>query len=82
MRAPRHPYTRGLIQAMPSLEVSDSPAPAPIPGQPPNLADLPPGCPFAPRCEFRRPECGSISVTLDAPREAHGSACPFVGVAA
>jgi peptide/nickel transport system ATP-binding protein len=80
MRAPRHPYTRGLIQAMPSLEVSDLPPPAPIPGQPPNLANLPPGCPFAPRCGFTQPECASIPVTLDAEPDAHGSACPFVGV--
>ena len=79
MRSPRHPYTRGLIQAMPSLEITDAPPNAPIPGQPPNLADLPEGCPFAPRCEFSRPECASIPVTLDANLEHHGSACPFVG---
>ena len=79
MRAPRHPYTRGLIEAMPSLEVSDEVPPAPIPGQPPNLADLPPGCPFQPRCEFARHECEEIPVELDAALVEHGSACPFVG---
>jgi oligopeptide/dipeptide ABC transporter ATP-binding protein len=79
MRSPRHPYTSGLIKAMPSLEVTGAPPAAPIPGQPPNLADLPPGCPFSPRCEFSRPECESIPVTLDAHLAAHGSACPFVG---
>jgi len=78
----RHPYTRGLIQAVPSLEVSEEPPPVPIPGQPPNLADLPPGCPFQPRCEFARPECRSVPMTLDADLAGHGSACPFVGVAA
>ena len=82
MRDPRHPYTRGLIQAMPSLEVTDEVPPAPIPGQPPNLADLPPGCPFQPRCEFRRDDCASIPVALDADLADHGSACPFVGGAA
>ena len=82
MRRPRHPYTQGLIQAIPSLEVSDRPPPAPIPGQPPNLADLPPGCPFAPRCEFSRPECATIPVVLDADLAGHGSACPFVEAAA
>jgi oligopeptide/dipeptide ABC transporter ATP-binding protein len=79
MRSPRHPYTRGLIEAMPSLEVTEGVPPAPIPGQPPNLADLPPGCPFAPRCEFSRAECASIPVVLDAELAEHGSACPFVG---
>ena len=82
MRRPRHPYTQGLIKAMPSLEVSDEPPPVPIPGQPPNLADLPPGCPFAPRCEYSRPECASIPVVLDADLAHHGSACPFVEAAA
>jgi peptide/nickel transport system ATP-binding protein len=79
MRRPRHPYTRGLIKAMPSLEVTDRVPAAPIPGQVPNLADLPPGCPFQPRCEYARGECASIPVTLDAELAEHGSACPFVG---
>jgi oligopeptide/dipeptide ABC transporter ATP-binding protein len=77
LRSPRHPYTRGLIAAMPSLEVSRTVPAAPIPGQPPNLADLPPGCPFQPRCPLARPECASIPVTLDAVVPEHGSACPF-----
>jgi oligopeptide/dipeptide ABC transporter ATP-binding protein len=80
MRSPRHPYTRGLIQAMPSIEITRGAPKAPIPGQPPNLAALPPGCPFAPRCAFARPECAGIPVVLDAGRGEHGSACPFQGV--
>ena len=82
MREPRHPYTRGLIEAMPSLEVSEEAPGVPIPGQPPNLAALPEGCPFSPRCEFARPECDAIAVSLDADLAGHGSACPFVGVPA
>jgi oligopeptide/dipeptide ABC transporter ATP-binding protein len=77
MHAPRHPYTRGLIQAMPSLEVSGA-LPTPIPGQPPNLANLPTGCPFQPRCAHARPACAEVSMTLDAGLADHGSACPFV----
>jgi oligopeptide/dipeptide ABC transporter ATP-binding protein len=79
IRRPRHPYTRGLIKAMPSLEVTNEVPAPPIPGQPPNLADLPSGCPFEPRCEYARVECASIPVTLDAELAEHGSACPFVG---
>ena len=83
MRRPRHPYTRGLIEAMPSLEVEDDERqPAPIPGQPPNLTALPPGCPFQPRCEFSREGCDAIPVELDATLHEHGSACPFVGAPA
>jgi oligopeptide/dipeptide ABC transporter ATP-binding protein len=82
MRSPRHPYTRGLIKAMPSLDVSGGVPAAPIPGQPPNLAALPPGCPFQPRCALARPECAEIPVTLDGDLLAHGSACPFAEGAA
>jgi oligopeptide/dipeptide ABC transporter ATP-binding protein len=79
---PRHPYTRGLIEAMPTLEVSDEEPPVPIRGQPPDLASLPEGCPFQPRCDFARPACEQIPVVLDAPPAKHGSACPFVGSSA
>jgi oligopeptide/dipeptide ABC transporter ATP-binding protein len=50
---PRHPYTRGLIGAVPVPgEIRDELAT--IPGSVPNLVDLPAGCRFAPRCEARR----------------------------
>jgi oligopeptide transport system ATP-binding protein len=45
---PRHPYTWGLLGAMPALE-KETRALTPIPGSPPGMADLPPGDPFAPR---------------------------------
>ncbi len=77
--APRHPYTLGLLAAVPTLEAAGKRQPLEsIPGQPPNLADLPPGCPFQPRCPFVRDECATIPVELDARYPAHGSACPFV----
>ena len=48
--APRMPYTIGLLAAIPKLN-PDTKAPLiPIPGNPPMLINLPPGCPFAPRC--------------------------------
>lgn len=76
---PRHPYTQGLLAAVPRLEAVKERRPlTSIPGQPPNLADLPPGCPFQPRCPFVRPECASIPVELDRSLPEHGSACPFV----
>jgi oligopeptide/dipeptide ABC transporter ATP-binding protein len=67
---------------MPSLEVDGAVPAAPIPGQPPNLAELPAGCPFQPRCADARPDCARIPVTLDADLRGHGSACPFVEPAA
>src|SRR6185295_448480 len=47
---PLHPYSRGLLRAFPRA-VSPAPdLPAPIPGAPPDLSRLPPGCSFEPRC--------------------------------
>jgi oligopeptide/dipeptide ABC transporter ATP-binding protein len=53
--APKHPYTRALVGSMPKLG-SKEPLYS-IPGQPPNLATLPPGCPFNPRCPEVQPRC-------------------------
>ena len=53
--APKHPYTKALLGSMPKLG-SKEPLFA-IPGQPPNLAQLPPGCAFHPRCADAMPRC-------------------------
>ncbi len=79
MHSPRHPYTQGLLSAIPSFEHAGERQPlTSIPGQPPNLADLPKGCPFRPRCQYVREECASIPVELDRDYPEHASACPFV----
>ena len=62
--APRHPYTRALLGAVPKLG-SKEPL-ASIAGQPPNLASLPAGCAFHPRCPEVLPRCAS-----EIPREIH-----------
>jgi oligopeptide/dipeptide ABC transporter ATP-binding protein len=51
--APRHPYTLGLMSSLPRLD-TDLEQLAPIPGSPPDLIDLPPGCSFHPRCRVSR----------------------------
>ena len=63
LKRPRHPYTRRLIDALPKL---GRPAERlmPIEGRPPDPANLPPGCPFAPRCYKARPECEAHDVAL------------------
>ena len=46
---PRHEYTRGLLRSLPTLEKTNDKL-IPIPGQPVDVLNIPPGCPFAPRC--------------------------------
>jgi len=53
---PTHPYTLGLLGAAPRLE-TDAETLLAIPGAPPNMARLPPGCPFSERCAFVLPRC-------------------------
>jgi peptide/nickel transport system ATP-binding protein len=56
MGDPRHPYTRGLLQALPDRVGSRGQIQA-IPGTVPDLTRLPEGCPFASRCPLARPAC-------------------------
>ena len=57
--APRHPYTRKLVNSFPNLH-ADRRTLDVIQGQPPDLLDPPPGCRFAPRCEFAMPVCTEV----------------------
>ncbi len=56
MQHPQHPYTSGLLSSIVRGELKGTRIEA-IPGSPPDLADLPPGCSFAPRCRFAKDEC-------------------------
>ena len=53
---PSHPYTEALLSSVPKLE-EDVERLYSIEGQPPTLHDLPPGCPFAPRCQYAMERC-------------------------
>jgi oligopeptide/dipeptide ABC transporter ATP-binding protein len=64
---PSHPYTQALLRCLPSVELKRQQL-VEIGGQPPDLAQLPPGCPFAPRCVKRQPICTEAyppAVTID-----------------
>ncbi len=54
--APLHPYTAALLSSFPSVSGEKLPLTA-LPGEPPNLIDPPPGCPFHPRCAYADDEC-------------------------
>jgi oligopeptide transport system ATP-binding protein len=54
---PQHPYTAGLLSSMPRLDEQEATRLATIPGQPPNLQRLPPGCAFTDRCGYAFERC-------------------------
>ncbi|HKS69984.1 MAG TPA: ABC transporter ATP-binding protein, partial [Ktedonobacterales bacterium] len=56
-KSPAHPYTQALLEAIPRPDTAPGSRLAAIGGQPPSLIDLPPGCPFAPRCRKAQPRC-------------------------
>jgi oligopeptide/dipeptide ABC transporter ATP-binding protein len=55
--SPRHPYTLGLLQSVPRLDIGRRQPLNPIPGSPRNMLSEPASCPFAPRCRFRIERC-------------------------
>ncbi|MDE9451227.1 ATP-binding cassette domain-containing protein [Aliiroseovarius sp. Z3] len=73
---PTHPYTMGLLKAVPRLDV-ESARLATIPGSPPNMMNMPIGCPFSPRCEFAIEDCATVRPTLNgvAGRKVRRRAC-------
>jgi oligopeptide transport system ATP-binding protein len=54
--SPSHPYSRGLLQAIPRVDGDDDELYS-IPGSPPNMTRAPKGCPFQPRCAFAQDDC-------------------------
>jgi peptide/nickel transport system ATP-binding protein len=76
--ATAHPYTAGLLDSFPSVR-GPRRALSGIPGSPPDMRELPRGCPFTPRCGFARADCSEVSMKPLAVGEAHVSTCPFVG---
>ena len=71
---PRHPYTRGLLGALPPI-TGPRRRLATIPGGVPEPWAMPPGCAFAPRCAARRPECDHAIPEARAIAQGHRAAC-------
>ncbi len=75
---PRMPYTIGLLNSVPRMDDRRQERLIPIPGLPPDMVTLPPGCPFEPRCAYREPAvCQSKVPELREVEEAHRAACLF-----
>ncbi|MEU6590442.1 ABC transporter ATP-binding protein [Streptomyces sp. NPDC046881] len=75
-KAPAHPYTRGLLDSIPRLDRKGRQLYA-IKGLPPNLAHIPPGCSFHPRCPMARDVCRTDEPPLHPVSASRGSACHF-----
>ena len=73
--APRHPYTRALFAAMPTLDPDRRTTEAPIAGDPPNPIDPPPGCRFHTRCPFAEAVCSANAPALTVVGREHQAAC-------
>lgn len=73
--SPTHPYTQGLMSAVPRLDDSEERL-VTIPGNPPNMMKAPEGCPFAPRCKYSIDKCNSESpILVKASNDDHFRAC-------
>ncbi len=64
-KRPRHPYTIGLLGSLPRLDEAPGTKLVSIPGLPPDLIDLPKGCPFAARCIYREQQCLEATPLLE-----------------
>jgi peptide/nickel transport system ATP-binding protein len=73
----RHPYTEALLESVPDLKTDRAHILYSIPKLPPDLANLPPGCRFAPRCRYARPECTKEEPELTGATPGHTQACFF-----
>lgn len=72
--APSHPYTRGLLRAVPRLGAKTAEL-ATIPGNPPNMLHPPKGCAFSPRCGFANEVCTAQAPVLDTFQPSRSRAC-------
>jgi len=72
---PLHPYTLGLMASVPQLDQDVKKKLVPIRGQPPNLANVPEGCAFRPRCDYAVERCRQERPQLVSVGENHERAC-------
>jgi oligopeptide transport system ATP-binding protein len=74
---PANPYTKGLLKSVPDPAHEDGTELYQIPGLPPDVAHLPPGCPFSPRCEWVQEICRREYPPFVQINENHHSLCHF-----
>jgi len=72
---PKHPYTLGLLASVPRLDSPRKETLRVIKGLPPNMAQLPKGCPFAPRCDYAMDRCREEKPPLEEVGKNHYRTC-------
>jgi oligopeptide/dipeptide ABC transporter ATP-binding protein len=77
-RAAAHPYTRGLLTAVPTLKTDRTQPLRTIDGSVPPMHAVPAGCPFEPRCDLRIPECARALPPLLEVAPGHWARCPVL----
>lgn len=73
--APQHPYTRALLDAVPTLDLRRRRGRTPLPGEPPDPANVPGGCRFHPRCPVALARCRQTDPWLEEVAARHAAAC-------
>jgi oligopeptide/dipeptide ABC transporter ATP-binding protein len=72
---PRHPYTRALLSAIPTIDAANKPERIKLPGEMPSPMHPPPGCAFHPRCPYAKDVCRNVEPKLEIGRGGHAVAC-------
>jgi len=72
---PRHPYTRALLSAIPTIDPAHRPERIKLPGEMPSPMNPPAGCAFHPRCPYAKDVCSSVEPKLETGRGGHAVAC-------
>jgi oligopeptide/dipeptide ABC transporter ATP-binding protein len=73
--APQHPYTQGLLASVPRMDAPRGEPLSPIPGSPPDLSNLPAGCPFRRRCPLAFAPCATVYPKLTRRAAGHTARC-------
>jgi peptide/nickel transport system ATP-binding protein len=72
---PRHPYTRALLSAIPTIDTANRPERIKLPGEMPSPMNPPAGCAFHPRCPYAKDICSSVEPKLETGRGGHAVSC-------
>ncbi len=72
---PRHPYTRALLSAIPTIDAAERPERIKLPGEMPSPLNPPSGCAFHPRCPYAKDVCRTVEPGLETSHGGHAVAC-------